>query len=307
MLKVLSCAAGSGDSDEGCGGAVGMSELRSPRFLQCGGCMVEKSTTVVSPMQTVAIMVMAEVWGYKSSGGMNGYISLCGGEPCPPIFRSCVAGMEDIKDNHVLCAIYRLPDAHKHISRPPQGVKFPKKTVTIGDVKAEPVLWHEDSGRRHHANNGRKNPPKSISGRELGDAAHRLVVNSLQAKFDNNGYHHRSHNGPHVSYPLPMDHRLSVSSYGNESRPGHVPIPPISAPSLEGRPQFAPCNTVPTTQQVGGVVVRGTDINHQEGIGNNNLSEFTAWKPEPPTPLLPAMPTIKFCCQSHWTAIPFWL
>jgi len=27
--------------------------------------------------------------------------------------------------------------------------------VTIGDLKPEPVLWHEDSGRRHHAENGR--------------------------------------------------------------------------------------------------------------------------------------------------------
>jgi len=36
------------------------------------------------------------------SGGMNGYISLCGGEPCPPIFRSCIASMEDIMDNHVV-------------------------------------------------------------------------------------------------------------------------------------------------------------------------------------------------------------
>jgi len=109
------------------------------------------------------------------------------------------------------CAIYRLPDAHKHISRPPQGVKFLKKVlnlvaapylypptskslsqssvqfqmfvadiglskvvcfcfvywwknkimcffvqiVEIGDLKLEPVLWHEDSGRRHHSENGR--------------------------------------------------------------------------------------------------------------------------------------------------------
>ncbi|KAK7346162.1 hypothetical protein VNO80_20677 [Phaseolus coccineus] len=175
------------------------------------------------------------------SGGMNGYISLCAGEPCPPIFRSSIASMEDIMDNHVICAIYRLPDAHKHITRPPQGVKFPKKTVTIGDLQPEPVLWHEDSGRRHHAENGRKNPPGSISGRELGDAAHRLVVNSLQAKVDTTGYRHRPHNGPPKSYPAPMGHRQPVSSYGYES-------PPISAPPLQGKPQFVPYNAVPTAQ-----------------------------------------------------------
>ncbi|XP_047165553.1 5'-3' exoribonuclease 3-like isoform X1 [Vigna umbellata] len=169
------------------------------------------------------------------SGGMNGYISLCGGEPCPPIFRSSIASMEDITDNHVICAIYRLPDAHEHITRPPQGVKFPKKIVTIGDLQPDPVLWHQDSGRRHHAENWRKNPPGSISGRELGDAAHRLVVNSLQAKVDTTGYRHRPHNGPPKSNPAPDGHRQPVSSYGYESRPGHDAIPPY--------------NAVPTAQQ----------------------------------------------------------
>jgi 5'-3' exoribonuclease 2 len=36
------------------------------------------------------------------SGGMNGYIAFWDGEPCPPFFRSPVAGMEDIIDNHVM-------------------------------------------------------------------------------------------------------------------------------------------------------------------------------------------------------------
>ncbi|XP_047165554.1 5'-3' exoribonuclease 3-like isoform X2 [Vigna umbellata] len=179
--------------------------------------------------------VLKERINPKESGGMNGYISLCGGEPCPPIFRSSIASMEDITDNHVICAIYRLPDAHEHITRPPQGVKFPKKIVTIGDLQPDPVLWHQDSGRRHHAENWRKNPPGSISGRELGDAAHRLVVNSLQAKVDTTGYRHRPHNGPPKSNPAPDGHRQPVSSYGYESRPGHDAIPPY--------------NAVPTAQQ----------------------------------------------------------
>jgi len=36
------------------------------------------------------------------SGGMNGYITLCSGDPCPPIFRSPVDGLEDIMDNQVM-------------------------------------------------------------------------------------------------------------------------------------------------------------------------------------------------------------
>ncbi|KAK1273169.1 5'-3' exoribonuclease 3 [Acorus gramineus] len=63
----------------------------------------------------------------KASDGMNGYISLCSGDPCPPVFRSPIIGMEDIVSNQVICAIYKLPNAHKHITRPPPGVTFPKR------------------------------------------------------------------------------------------------------------------------------------------------------------------------------------
>ncbi|XP_063949470.1 5'-3' exoribonuclease 3 [Daucus carota subsp. sativus] len=129
-----------------------------------------------------------------ASGGMNGYISLCAGDPCPTIFRSPVEGMEDIMDNQVICAIYILPDAHNHIAHPPPGVKLPKKTVSFGDLTPEPVLWHEDSGRKPWENK-RNNPPGAISGRQLGDAAHRLVANSLQIKKD------RNVDGDHYGHP----------------------------------------------------------------------------------------------------------
>ncbi|KAK9936521.1 hypothetical protein M0R45_013358 [Rubus argutus] len=86
----------------------------------------------------------------KYSQGMNGYLSSCAGESCPPVF-------------HVI---------------------FPKKTVMVGDLKPAPVLWHEDSGR---------NPPGTISQRQLGDAAHRLIVNSLQVNVDSNGYGNQMH------------------------------------------------------------------------------------------------------------------
>ncbi|KAI8005076.1 5'-3' exoribonuclease 3 [Camellia lanceoleosa] len=68
------------------------------------------------------------------SGGMNGYIACCAEDPCPPIFRPPISGMEDIMDNQVICAIYRLPDSHKHITRPPAGVIFLKKAYTCTDV-----------------------------------------------------------------------------------------------------------------------------------------------------------------------------
>lgn len=150
-----------------------------------------------------------------ASGGMNGYISLCAGDPCPPVFRSPIQGSEDIMDNQVICAIYRLPDAHEHITRPPAGVVFPKRIVTIEDVKPAPTLWHEDSGRRpmengrrndnyshnhkHNHNNNlshNQNPAGAVSGRNLDEAARRLVVNSLQMKADRSGYGDQTHGAP---------------------------------------------------------------------------------------------------------------
>ncbi|EXC00968.1 5'-3' exoribonuclease 3 [Morus notabilis] len=159
------------------------------------------------------------------SDGMNGYLSPCGGEPCPPVFRSPVSGMEDIMDNQVICAIYRLPDAHKHITRPLAGVKFPKKIVTLGDLKTDPVLWHEDSGRRHFEN-GRQNHSRDLSGRHLGEAATRLVVNSLQVKADRNGYCNPMHVHP-PPYPG-AQHTQFQSSYGNQRfhDQGHHRMPP---------------------------------------------------------------------------------
>ncbi|PKU62148.1 5'-3' exoribonuclease 3 [Dendrobium catenatum] len=68
------------------------------------------------------------------SGGMNGYLSLCNGDPCPPVFRSPIKGLEDIMDNQVICAIYKFPDAHKHLTQPPSGVVFPKKVFIDVDM-----------------------------------------------------------------------------------------------------------------------------------------------------------------------------
>jgi 5'-3' exoribonuclease 2 len=88
------------------------------------------------------------------------------------------------------CSIYKLPDPHKHIAHPPAGVIIPKKIVEAGDLKPPPVLWHEDSGmrpfdnnnRKYNDNSGRKNPAGAIHGHQLGEAAHRLVQNSLNVR-----------------------------------------------------------------------------------------------------------------------------
>ncbi|KAL0351778.1 UNVERIFIED_CONTAM: 5'-3' exoribonuclease 3 [Sesamum calycinum] len=157
------------------------------------------------------------------SGGMNGYISLCAGDPCPPVFRSPIQGMEDIMNNQVICAIYRLPEIHKHITRPPPGVVFPKKTVTTGDLKPDPVLWHEDSGRRpfdngrYNNNNNNNRTNGAISGRQLGEAAHRLVVNSLQSRGERNGHPGQMY-PPHS--PHAVGYELHYQPYPTHAYPG---------------------------------------------------------------------------------------
>ncbi|GMI83096.1 5'-3' EXORIBONUCLEASE 3, 5'-3' exoribonuclease 3 [Hibiscus trionum] len=138
------------------------------------------------------------------SDGMNGYISPCAGETQPPIFRSPIKDMEDVLVNEVICCIYSLPKAHKHITHPPPGVAFPPKMVQFSDLKPEPVLWHEDSGRRpwdgrqgaagRHMD--RHKPSGSDSGHKLGDASHRLIANSLQLKMDRNGFNNNMQTPP---------------------------------------------------------------------------------------------------------------
>ncbi|OMO87438.1 5'-3' exoribonuclease, partial [Corchorus capsularis] len=158
------------------------------------------------------------------SDGMNGYISLCAGDTQPPIFRSPIKDMEDILANEVICCIYRLPKAHKHITRPPAGVKFPPKMVQYSDLKPAPTLWHEDSGRRpfengrapgpgHHLTD-RHNPPGAISGHKLAEASHRLIANTLQLKGDYRNGFSNDMQAPPPAYAT--GHVPPVHSYVND-------------------------------------------------------------------------------------------
>jgi len=120
-----------------------------------------------------------------SSGGLNGYFCLCDGDACPPVFTSPVKEMENIVNNQVLSVIYKCPPMHKHIPRPLDGVIMPKKIVSAQDIRTQ-ALWHEDTGRGHQ-NQDRPPIHGAISGPQLGAAAHRLVVNSLQLKNSSSG------------------------------------------------------------------------------------------------------------------------
>ncbi|KAL3639079.1 5'-3' exoribonuclease 3 [Castilleja foliolosa] len=208
-----------------------------------------------------------------ASGGMNGYISLCAGDICPPVFRSPISGMEDIMDNQVICAIYRLPDEHEHITRPPPGVIFPKKIVTMGDLKPAPTLWHEDTGRRpfdngRHQNNYHNgpmssrhnaaeanmhhNPNGAMSGRQLGEAAHRLVANSLQHRGDRDGpsgqmYPPRSGGYPQ-HYQQPYTNRaypVGDRAITQQSSPGYSHHRPMGPTDYGQQPYVPPTHNPP--------------------------------------------------------------
>nr|KJB59761.1 hypothetical protein B456_009G270300 [Gossypium raimondii] len=185
------------------------------------------------------------------SDGMNGYISPCAGDTQPPVFRSPIKDMEDILANEVICCIYRLPRAHKHITRPPPGVAFPPKMVQFSDLKPAPALWHEDSGRRPWENGrqpagghqmDRHNSSGSVSGQ---DASHRLITNSLQLKMDRNGFG----NNIQASSYATATYNPSVNShanygYHNQGQPRMVPprqdYPGASYPYSQNPPSRHP-------------------------------------------------------------------
>ncbi|XP_076887419.1 5'-3' exoribonuclease 4 [Bidens hawaiensis] len=134
----------------------------------------------------------------NASGGMNGYLWLSGRNGWQMILTSPISGLEDVMDNQVLNIAYINPAPHKHIPEPPRVVNMPKKILKPVDIKPLPILWHEDnSGRRpqggyNNSYNNRPQVPGAIHGNMLGEAAHRLLNNSLNIKPNSPGFYDQS-------------------------------------------------------------------------------------------------------------------
>ncbi|KAL7126375.1 hypothetical protein ABFS83_14G182300 [Erythranthe nasuta] len=119
-----------------------------------------------------------------ASGGMNGFMSLTKRNSLRQVIPSPVNGFEDITNNLVLNITYLNPAPHAHIPKPPEGVKMPNKILRPIDIKPLPALWHEDNRGRHQQVRERPQVSGAISGSVLGEAAYRLVNNSLNIKSD---------------------------------------------------------------------------------------------------------------------------
>ncbi|MCO5603562.1 hypothetical protein L7F22_057713 [Adiantum nelumboides] len=143
-----------------------------------------------------------------ASGGMNGFIGLCNGDACPPVFTSPVEGMPTILDNKVLSVMFRLPPLHKHITRLPNGVQLPMKTVTEQDVKLQP-LWHEEDGRRNNSVQERPPVAGAISGPRLGEVAHRLIRNTIPSRQNERVNHAAGLRPGILSAPADQQHGMS--------------------------------------------------------------------------------------------------
>ncbi|KAL4577998.1 hypothetical protein LXL04_014113 [Taraxacum kok-saghyz] len=189
-----------------------------------------------------------------ASGGMNGYLWLSERNGFRMVFPSPINGLGDITNNHVINATYINPVAHKHIPAPPKGVAMPKKILKPVDIKPLPILWHEDnSGRRGQGSyNNRPQVPGSMHGNVLGEAAHRLLKNSLNIRSTGppSGYYDNQQNYQNTpgnnNNNNNFQHRPRPSRNPNEDQfyYQNYPNPRASMP----RPRFGPNNYRPNTK-----------------------------------------------------------
>ncbi|KAK4356039.1 hypothetical protein RND71_025010 [Anisodus tanguticus] len=173
------------------------------------------------------------------SGAMNGFIWLSERNGLRDRVPSPLNGLEDILNNKILNITFLNPVPHKHIPRPPEGVFMPKKILRAVDIKPLPVLWHEDHGTRRQLGKDRGPVPGAIAGPSLGEAAHRLLKNTLNIKPGGTNFgvleqsYSRNFPGNHVlNWPRPA--RPSGYEDGFYDQMSHRNLSPNHRPRFPG-------------------------------------------------------------------------
>ncbi|KAI9383358.1 hypothetical protein POPTR_013G070200v4 [Populus trichocarpa] len=115
----------------------------------------------------------------KISGGMNGYIYISEKPEWPLGIFSPIDGMLMIASEQVISVFYEYPPFHSHIPRLPEGVILPNKSVTKCNILHAHHLWHEPA---IPSISSKRQIPKSISGPQLAELAHRLVSEYSSSK-----------------------------------------------------------------------------------------------------------------------------
>ncbi|KAG6430335.1 hypothetical protein SASPL_108400 [Salvia splendens] len=127
-----------------------------------------------------------------ASAGMNGFLWLTKRNDLKRVIPS-----------PALNVTYLNPTPHAHTPKPPSaGVNMRVQTVKSFDIKPAPTLWHEDNGGRHQLGKERPQVSRAISGPILGEAAHRLVHNTLNIKSDRtNSFNFHGNHVDHLAVP----------------------------------------------------------------------------------------------------------
>lgn len=116
----------------------------------------------------------------KISGGMNGYIYISEKPEWPLGIFSPIDGMLMIASEQVISVFYEYPPFHSHIPRLLEGVILPNKSVTKCNILHAHRLWHEPA--IPGSISSKRQIPKSISGPQLAELAHRLVSEYSSSK-----------------------------------------------------------------------------------------------------------------------------